>query len=326
MTDPKITAGRNDLTFTSQGYELTAHLYTPEDFDADGCYPAIVFSPPFNQVKEQTGAVYAPRLAALGYVTIVFDHIGYGDSEGELRNNENAFIKIESIRDAISFMGTLPFIARDKLFGLGVCASGGYMALVATTDKRLKAVASVSGMLGNKASYFGAMDRDTITGLIAMQNAGRQKTYETGVVDYVDALGTEAEVEAIKNGATPSEGYDYYMTKRAGAETYPNYSHLSPSFMLEAPLLADAMSYAEYIYTPFIGIIGEKAMDPSNGALATGPLTVEYVDKASEPKALVEIPGASHVSLYDIPEDVDRAIEAMDAFFKEHGGNLAEAA
>ena len=326
MTDTKITAGRNDLTFKSQGLNLAAHLYTPEGFDADGNYPAIVFSSAFNQVKEQTGAVYGPRLAALGYVTIVFDHIGYGDSEGELRNNENSFIKIESIRDAISFMGTLPFVDRDNLFGLGVCASGGYMALVATTDKRLKAVASVSGMLGNKSSYFGAMDRETITGLIAMQNAGRQQAYETGVVDYVDALGMEAEVEAIKNGATPSEGYDFYMTARAGAETNPNYSHLSPSFMLEAPMLADAMSYAEYIYTPFIGIVGEKAMDPASGALATGPLTAEFVNKASEPKEFVEIPGASHVSLYDIAEDVDRAIGAMDAFFKKNGGTLAEAA
>ena len=115
-----------------------------------------------------------------------------------------------------------------------------------------------------------------------------------------------------------SEGYSYYMTERAGAQTYPNYSHLSPSFMLEAPMLADAMSYAPYIYTPFIGIVGEMAMDPASGALATGPLTAEFVEKASEPKELVEISGASHVSLYDIPEDVDRAVEAMDAFFQKH--------
>ena len=170
------------------------------------------------------------------------------------------------------------------------------------------------------------MDREAVTDLIAMQNAGRQKAYETEVVDYVDALGMEAEAEAIKNGAIPSEGYDFYMTARAGAVTNPNYSHLSPSFMLEAPMLADAMSYAEYIYTPFIGIVGEKAMDAASRALATGPLTAEFVDRASEPKELIEIPGASHVSLYDIPEDVDRAIEAMDAFFSKHGGTVAATA
>ena len=44
MTDTKITAGRNDLTFKSQGFNLAAHLYTPEDFDTAGNYPAVVFS------------------------------------------------------------------------------------------------------------------------------------------------------------------------------------------------------------------------------------------------------------------------------------------
>ena len=315
----KLRSGKNDITFKSQGLNLAAHLYTPEGFNETGSYPAIVFSSAFNQVKEQTGAVYGPRLAKLGYVTIVFDHLGFGDSEGMLRNNENPFVKIESIRDAISFMGTLPFVDRDNLFGLGICASGGYMALVATTDKRLKAIASVSGMLGNQMSYFGAMDRETITGLIAAQNAGRQKTYETGQIDYVDALNTDAALNAPE-GSAVREGYDYYMTARAGAETYPNYSHLSPSFMLEGPLLADAMSYAPYLYTPFIGIYGEKAMAD------TAPLTVNFYKKASEPKELVEISGASHVSLYDVDEDVSRAIKAMDAFFKKHGGAQAQAA
>ena len=320
------SAGRMDITFKSQGHHLAAHLYTPEGFDETGRYPAVVISSAFNQVKEQTGATYGARLASLGYVAISFDHVGYGDSEGELRNNENSFVKIESIRDAVSFMGTLPYVDRENLFGLGVCASGGYMALVATTDKRLKAVASVSGMLGNKASYFEAMDRETVTGLIAMQNAGRQKAYETGVVDYVDALGMAAEEEKIQAGETPSEGYDFYMTERAGAQTYPNYSHLSPSFMLEAPMLADATNYAPYIYTPFIGIVGEKAMDPASGALCTGPLTKNFVDLASDPKKFVVVPGASHVDLYDKEEFVSVAIDAMDGFFKKHGSPEAQAA
>ena len=45
-------------------------------------------------------------------------------------------MKIESIRDAISFMGTLPFVDRQRLFGLGVCASGGYIVLGASAPSR----------------------------------------------------------------------------------------------------------------------------------------------------------------------------------------------
>ncbi|MCG8623088.1 MAG: alpha/beta hydrolase [Proteobacteria bacterium] len=309
----KLSPGRNDITFQSMGNKLAAHLYTPQGFDPKGSYPTVIFSPPFNQIKEQTGAVYARHLAERGYVTLVFDHIGYGDSEGAIRNNENSFVKIESIRDGISFLGTLSFVDRGRLFGLGVCASGGYMALVATTDKRLKAIASVSGMMGNQMSYFGSMDRDTITSLITAQNAGRQKYYETGKVDYVDALGMEGmDPGSVPEGSVQAEGYDYYMTARAGSETYPGYSHKAPSFMMEAPMLADAMGYAPYLYTPYIGIYGEKAMAD------TGPLTVQFYEKASKPKKLVEIAGASHVSLYDKDDHVTQAVVAMDAFFVEN--------
>lgn len=316
LNQEEIQSGVNSIKFKSQGHQLAAHLYVPENFDESKTYPAVVYSGPFNQIKEQTGAVYGRKFASKGYLFLAFDHLGYGESEGEIRNNENAFVKIESIRDAISFMGTLPIVDRDSLFGLGICASGGYMALVATTDKRLKAIASVSGMLGNQMSYFGAMDRETITALIAAQNAGRQKAYETGVVDYVDALQMDAAKEAPE-GSTPREGYDFYMTERAGAQTYPNFSHLSPSFMLEAPMLADAMSYAQYLYTPFIGIYGEKAMAD------TAPLTTMFHEKSSEPKELIEIKGASHVSLYDVDEDVTQAVDAMDKFFEKYGSASA---
>ncbi len=79
-------------------------------------------------------------------------------------------------------------------------------------------------------------------------------------------------------------------------------------------MLADAMSYAPYLYTPFIGIYGEKTM------VDTGLLTVSFFDKALEPKELVEIPGTSHVSLDDIAKDVGRAVAAMDVYSGNKAG------
>ena len=309
----ELTSGRNNITFKSLNFNLAAHLYTPEGFDASGSYPAVVYSPPFNQVKEQTGAIYARELAKHGYVTIVFDHIGFGESEGDIRTNENAFVKMESIRDAISFMGTLPFVDREKLFGLGMCASGGYFGLVATTDKRIKALATVSGLMSTKERNFGRTDKETMMNVVAAANAGRQKAYETGEIEYADILGFAAAKDAPA-GTLAGEGYDFYMTARAGAQTYPTYSHLSPTFMLEAPLLADAMNFADVLHTPYIGIYGENSMNDN------GPQTIEFYEKAPQPKQLVEIPEATHVSLYDHPKHVQQAVEAIDAFFQKHGG------
>ena len=75
-----------------------------------------------------------------------------------------------------------------------------------------------------------------------------------------------------------------------------------------------------------MSIVGTKAMDPSQGALATGPLTKTFFDQASEPKQFVEIDGASHVDLYDKDEFVSQAVAAMDGFFKKYGDVQAAAA
>jgi fermentation-respiration switch protein FrsA (DUF1100 family) len=315
-----ILSGKNDVTFKSAGFNLAGHLYTPEGFSEAGSCPAIIYSPPFNQIKEMAGSHYGRHLAERGYVVLVFDHIGYGESEGDIKYFENGYTKVQTIWDAVSYMGTLPFVDRENMFGLGVCASGGYMALAAVTDKRIKAIASVVGMLSNKSSFFDTMDRDTIMGLLSMQNAAQQKAYETGEVDYVDGLGYEGvDPSTLEPGTARAEGFDYYMTPRAGKETYPRFSYMSPAFMIMSQMLTDALAYAPVLYTPFIGITGTNAMSPGD----TGPLTKSFYEQASEPKEMKLIEGATHVSLYDNQDHIAQAVEAMDAFFKKHGGAAA---
>ena len=308
----KFVSGKNSVTFKSQGAELAGNLYIPEGFDTSGKYPTVVFSGPFNQVKEQMGAKYGQKFANKGYVFLAFDHLGYGDSEGEKRDSENPFIKMESIRNAISYLRTLPFVNREKFYGYGACASGGYMPLVAVTDKRMKAIATVSGMMDNQASYFGVMTKEQLMPLFAFANEARQKEYEGGEVEYYDALNFGGvDPNNLPEGAV-GEGYEYYMTERAGAQTYPNYSHLGPKTLMEVAPLASAKSYAPYLYTPYLGIYGEKAM------MDTAPLTTMFYEACSEPKELHEVAGASHVSLYDIDEHVDKAVDKMDEFFKKY--------
>ena len=308
-----IQSGKNTVRFKSQGYHLSGLLFVPEGFDHTRQYPTVVISSAFNQVKEQTGAVYGKKLAEYGYVALSFDHLGYGDSEGPIRNNENAAWKMEGIRDAVSYLGTLPFVSADKLYGLGICAGGGYMAIVAVTDKRLKAISTVSGMMDNTASYFGVFSKEQLLPLFSMANAARQKTYETGEIEYYDALGMESpDLESLDKSSAQYEGYQYYMTERAGAATYPSYTHKTVKTLMENAPLTSATHFAPYLYTPYLGVYGEKAMAD------TGPLTVRFHELASEPKELFEVPGASHVSLYDIDEHVNPAVKKMVEFFSKY--------
>ena len=88
-------------------------------------------------------------------------------------------------------MGTLPFVDRQRLFGLGVCASGGYIVLVATTDKRQGHRFRLR-MLGNRESYFGADHHRSSSssgeeGRYDYYEGGRTKTGGKGMESDADA-------------------------------------------------------------------------------------------------------------------------------------------
>lgn len=314
MVLENIKPGKNAVSFKSQDIDLAANIYKPDNFDESKKYPAVIFAGPFNQIKEQTGAVYGKKLAEKGFVFLCFDHTGYGESMGKIRNFENPFLKMENIRDGVSFLGTLGFVDKNNIFGLGICAGGGYMAIVAVTDKRLRAIASVSGMMDNKASIFSSMPREQVVSVLETANAARQASYETGNVEYYDGLGLESvDLATVPKDSAVYEGYDFYLTKRAGRETYPNYTHKAPANLMEYTPLTSANALAPYLYTPYLGIYGEKALAD------TALFTVDFFNSASEPKELFQVDGASHVSLYDMDEDVSRAVDKMSEFFIRHG-------
>ena len=188
-----LETGDNIVTFVSKtmggDLKLAGLLFLPEGFDPSRQYPSVVLSGAFNQVKEQTCAVYGRKFAQQGYVALSFDHQGYGDSEGCIRRYEYTPARIEGIQDAVSFLRMQGFVDRERLFGVGICAGGSHMALTAVTDKRLKKIAVVGGMLVNTLVQFTANGRKKALAMLESANEARQQWYETGKTVPFDALG-----------------------------------------------------------------------------------------------------------------------------------------
>ena len=310
-----LKPGKNEVVFDSQGYKLSGLMFTPDDFDPSESYRAVVLTTPLNQVKEQTGSVYAAKLAKKGMIALTFDNRGYGDSEGELRNYMYTPLIVESITDAISFTRMQSFVDKNNVFGVGVCAGGSNIVTTAFTDKRLNAVATVSGMLDHKGYMMAGIDRETMTGMLKAGSEALQDYYETGEPTYVDAfVFNEQNKPADNMPLVVKEGYDYYMTERGGRKAYENFSSQGLPFVINDFLRFHNISMAQYFYTPYLGIYGSEAM----GAGDTGPLTRAFFEAASEPKELYEIEGASHVSLYDVDEHVDLAVNRIVDFFGKY--------
>ena len=137
--------GENTVSFLSDGKKLAGNVYIPENYKENEKLPAIVIVTPATGIKEQVAGEYAKKLAKNGFITLAFDHQSYGESEGEPRSTENIFKKSEDIRSAVSFMRSLSQVDKDKIGVTGICAGGGYALQTAVGERRIKAVATVSG-------------------------------------------------------------------------------------------------------------------------------------------------------------------------------------
>ncbi|MEM1224024.1 MAG: hypothetical protein AAGH40_14845 [Verrucomicrobiota bacterium] len=111
------------------------------------------------------------------------------------------------------------------------------------------------------------------------------------------------------------EGYDYYGTARGGKPTYPNFTNEILADIDETTVLNLGEHYADKLVQPFCGIVGSEA--------ETAICTKAYYDRVTSEKEYHEIPGASHVGLYDIPENIAQVVDIVDGFFKKYPDPIA---
>lgn len=309
-----FTAGKNSVTFKSFGVDLAGDLYLPEGFDPSQKYKAIVGASPFPQVKEQIPATYGPEMAARGFIYLGFDYLGMGASPalpGEHKQSRYMFRLIENTWDAVSFLGTLPFV--DEIYGLGVCQGGSIIASAAVTDHRIKKIALVSGMMA--ADGFQWTDREMVNAQIAMANAAKQKMFETGKPDYVapflltDEMSREEFIEA-SGSPMVGETYDYYGRDGVrGPVAVPSYTNMHIGDQGMQSLFSIGEAYADKIVQPSLTVYGTNAF--------TAPCSTGFVAKLTNEHEELALDEFSHVDFYYKPEAVKASSDAVAAFFSK---------
>jgi fermentation-respiration switch protein FrsA (DUF1100 family) len=190
----------------------------------------------------------------------------------------------------------------------GICAGGGYAISVAQTERRFKAVATVSAApMGEGSRAFLGHEVPTVEWIRALEGAAQQRTAEARGGEPVYAPFVPETAEEITD-ATPDllrEGYDYYRTPRGA---HPN---SKGRFLLSS---LDRM----YAFSAF-DQIPQLLTQPLLLIAGSGADTKVFSDQAYElsrgPKELFVVDGATHIAMYDVPEYVDQAIAKMVEFF-----------
>ena len=303
------------VTFKSFGVDLVGDLYLPDNFDEGKKYKAIVSASPFPQVKDQIPATYGPEMAKRGFIFLGFDYLGMGDSPalpGEHMKSRYMFRLIENTWDAVSYLGTLPYV--EEIYGLGVCQGGSIIASAAVTDHRIKKLAMVSGMMA--ADAFQWTDRDAVNQQIAASNASMQKMYETGEPDYVAPFGLDDEmskeefISAAAYTAMAGETYDYYGKDGVkGPKAVKNASNIHIGDQGMQSLISIGEAYADKITQPALIVYGTSA--------STAPCSTQFINKLTNEHEVLAVDEFSHVDFYYKPEAVTLSADAAAAFFEK---------
>ncbi len=281
------------VTYASEGIEISGNVYTPAGFNPNRKYAAIVVAHPNGGVKEQVAGLYAQRLAEAGYIAIAADAAYQGASGGEPRNTDKPSRRIEDIYAMADFISAYPGVDATRIGVLGICGGGGYTIKAVQTDKRFKAVATVSMFNSGLVRRNGFHDAQLSTIQERLQQASdaRAKRIATGVVQYTGSKATklsDEELEKIPAGLY-RQGAEYYGDTHAHPNSTFQYTTESLLYLMNF----DANTNVDLITQPLLMISGEKS--------DTHYMTQAVFDNVTgtSDKELFIVKGATHINLLE---------------------------
>ena len=296
------------VTYKLNGIDIAANVYTPANYHASFKYPAVVVAHPNGGIKEQTAGLYAQRLAEAGYITIVADAAYQGASGGEPRHTDKPASRIEDIHGMADFITQYMGVDRNRLGILGICGGGGYTLKAAQSDKRFKAVATLSMFNSGAVRRNGFQNSQlaTIQERLKQASDARAKEAESGIIIYAGVAGITDEEIAKTPTDLYREGYVYYYRTHA----HPNSTFLYTMSSLLNLMTWDAATNMDLIDQPLLMMAGSKA--------DTKYMTDEAFGKATNAKnkELFLIDGATHIQTYWKPGYVSQAVNKLLEFYK----------
>jgi fermentation-respiration switch protein FrsA (DUF1100 family) len=301
------------VNYTINGIPISANVYTPANFNPGKSYATVVVAHPNGGVKEQVAGLYAQRLAEKGYITIAADAAYQGASGGTPRNVDRPANRIEDIHGMADFITGYPGVDASNLGLLGICGGGGYALKAAQSDKRFKAIATLSMFNSGVVRRNGFMNSQVNTIQERLRQASEARAREaaggevqyTANVEITDAMADKMPFDLYR------EGHYYYHRTHA----HPNSTFRYTTSSLLDLMTFDAATNMDLIDQPLLMMAGSKA--------DTYYMTDDAFAKATNAKSkeLYLIDGATHIETYWKPEYVNQAVNKLEAFYQNHLSN-----
>lgn len=286
------------VEFLSGEDKVVGTLYVPAGSKTPNA--AVLVEGPQTNHRDMVPATYAAKLADAGFVALTFDHRTFGESGGKVRDFENPGMKVEDIRNAITFLKSRPEVRADAIGMIGVCSGAGYAAKAATMLPELKALVTVAGFYHDPAvfrSWLGA----NYDARVALGRAARIKYETTGQVDYMKNVSGDANEELAMPG---QEAFEYYGT---GRNTGARWANRSATMFFEPFLQFNSIDSGAAIKAPTLVIHSDEALVPEGAK--------RFFASLPSKKKLHWMTTAQHISFYDEQPVVEEAAGRAVAWF-----------
>ncbi len=288
------------VTFESNGQTLAGHLYLPDDYTEGQPLPAAIVTGSWTSVKEQMAGGYAREMAVRGYAALAFDFRGWGESNtGGASFVEDPQAKTEDIIAAARFLATVPEIDAQRIAGLGICASAGYVLDAALESNLLRSVAVVAPWLHDAEvvdQVYGG--EEGVSALIEASREAEERYRTTGQQTLLPAA-SDTDPTAVMQGAA------YYTDINRGL--IPEYDNQFNTMTWEPWLTYDAIQTAENLQKPTLLVHSQDAAIPQGAQ--------KYLGLAGENTRGVWLDGVTQFDFYDQPAAMQRASDEVAAHF-----------
>jgi fermentation-respiration switch protein FrsA (DUF1100 family) len=193
---------------------------------------------------------------------------------------------------------------------LGICGGGGYTLETVKSDKRFKAVATLSMFNTGEVRRNGFQNSQVNTIQQRLKEASEARAQEAagGEIIYAGVASVTDEEIAKVSTLFYRQGYDYYFRTHA----HPNSTFLYTKSSLLDLMTWDVRDNLDLIDQPLLMMAGSVAQ--------TKYMTDEAFEQATgtKNKELFLIPGATHIQTYYVPEYVDQAVDKLKSFFGKY--------
>ena len=292
------------VEFPSEKATLRGRLYMPEN--SRGQMTAVVMAHGFSAtINGMVADNYAEAFCAAGFPVLLYDHRGFGISDGEPRQQIDIWTQARGYRDAITFLTTLPELEAVPIAIWGDSLSAAESLLVGAMDARVKAIIVQVPAFGDEpppddpeGTLFAAL-RETF--LHSDLDDLPQNIYGPMPVVSADQMGTPSAL-------LPLTAFRFFI--EYGARYGTKWENRVTIARKQTPVRLHAGLCAPHISVPILMVIAED--DEMEGARSD--IARQVYESVPGPKKLLEVEGG-HFGLLDYPGPLFDAASAAQVDF-----------